>query len=276
MGTFLTLLLVSAPMLIMYGAYQYHLFEEGTAFYFNIIKWNTKISRQEYLEVDEILNRRISFYKKLSNDGRAKFVHRLQRLLKIKKIIGKDKLVLTREMKIVVCAAMVQLTYGMRKYELDNIKGFVIYPSIFYNRFMKAYLKGSTPPEGMITLSWKDLEHGFLVDNDKFNLGLHEVAHALKLSLKNAYHFDVKFARYLETWETIGHVEFYKMKRGNESFLRKYGGVNEHEFFAVCIEHFFEVPKEFKEHLPKIYYHLCVLLNLNPLNPSQDYLFVKA
>lgn len=272
MGIFFVLLLFFAPLLIMYGAYQYHLFEEGTAFYFNRIKWNTKISRQEYLKVDSVLNRRISFYRKLSNDGRAKFVHRLQRLLLIKKFVEKDDLTLTHEMKIVVCAAMVQITYGMKRYELDNIKGFEIYPSIFYNRFMKVYLKGSTPPEGLISLSWKDLEHGFLIDNDKYNLGLHEVAHALKLSLKYAYNFDTKFANYLETWESIGYKEFDKMKRGNDSFLRKYGGVNEHEFFAVCIEHFFEVPKEFKEHLPKIYHHLCILLNLNPLNTKQDYL----
>ena len=141
---------------------------------------------------------------------------------------------------------------------------------------MKKHLKGCTPPEGMISLSWKDLEHGFLIDNDKYNLGLHEVAHALKLSLKYAYHFDKKFASYLKTWETIGHIEFAKMKRGTPSFLRKYGGVNEHEFFAVCIEHFFEAPQEFKEKLPKIYYHLCILLNLNPLNTRQDYLFAKA
>ena len=185
-------------------------------------------------------------------------------------------MIISEDVKVVVCVAIVQITFGMKKYQLDNIKGFDIYPSIFYNSFMKAHLKGSTPPEGNISLSWKDLEHGFLIENDKYNLGLHEVAHALKLSLKYAYHFDGKFASYLEKWEVIGHVEFAKMKRGNDSFLRKYGGVNEHEFFAVCIEHFFEAPDEFHQHLPKIYYHLCILLNLNPKNQRQDYLFIKS
>ena len=74
-----------------------------------------------------------------------------------------------------MCASVVQLTFGLRSYELDNIRGFRVYPTIFYNRIMKAYLKGSTPPEGMIALSWKDLEHGFLVDNDKYNLGLQRI-----------------------------------------------------------------------------------------------------
>ena len=272
MNNLIVILILLFPFLMIYGTYQFHLIKEGKAFYFNRIKWGTKINRKRYLEVDVILNKRISFYKKLSDNGKAKFVNRLCNLLVIKKFVGKDKIVLTEEIKIVTCASLVQLTYGLGSYELDNIKGFYIYPTIFYNRFMKAYLKGSTPPEGMISLSWKHLEHGFLIDNDKFNLGLHEVAHALKLSLKYAYNFDYKFARYVKQWESFGHVEFLKMKRGNESFLRKYGGVNEHEFFAVCIEHFFEVPEQFQYNLPKIFYHLTVLLNLDPLNYTQDYI----
>ncbi len=276
MNVFIQLLiLISVPFVIVYAVYQFHLYKEGKAFYFNRIKWGTKINRARYLEIDTVLNKRISFYRHLSDNGRAKFVNRLCHLLAIKKIVAKGKLILTEEMKIVVCASVVQLTFGLRSYELDNIKGFCIHPTIFYNSFMKAYLKGSTPPEGFISLSWKDLEHGFLVENDKYNLGLHEVAHALKLSLKYAYDFDSKFASYITKWEKFGNVEFLKMKRGNESFLRKYGGVNEHEFFAVCIEHFFEVPEQFQYNLPKIFYHLTILLNIDPLNYEQDYRVVK-
>ncbi len=65
------------------------------------------------------------------------------------------------------------------------------------------------------------------------------------------------------------------MKRGEESFLRKYAGVNKQEFFAVCIEHFFEVPEKFQHNLPKIFHHLCVLLNLDPLNEKDDYKVVR-
>ena len=264
------------PFLYMIFAYQKHIHEEGSAFYYHRIKWNTKIARQEFLKMDVILNKRISFYKKLSPDGRAKFVNRIQQIIRKKRFVPKENIEITQEMKIVVCAAVIQLTYGLKEFKLDNIKGFQLYPSIFYNKKMQVYFKGSTPPEGLISLSWKDLEHGFLVENDKYNVGLHEVAHALKLSLRHAYNFDKQFASYLKNWEGFGHVEFRKMKRGNDSFLRKYGGVNEHEFFAVCIEHFFEAPKQFKEALPKIYYHLCVLLNINPLNEHQDYRFTKA
>ena len=275
MVTFIILLIFFSPIIILYGVYQFHLMKEGKAFYFNRLKWKTDIGRKRYIEVDEILNKRISFYKELSDNGKAKFINRLCHLIGIKKIEGKKNLILTEEIRIVVCAAMVQVSFGLVSYELDNVKGFKIYPTIFYNSIMKAYLRGSTPPEGMISLSWKHLEHGFLVENDKYNLGLHEVAHALKLSLKYAYNFDSTFASYLKKWEKYGNIEFLKMKRGNESFLRKYGGVNEHEFFAVCVEHFFEAPEKFQYNLPEIFYHLTILLNLDPLNKKMDYAIVK-
>jgi len=269
------LLILFAPLIFIYGAYRWHLLKEGKAFYFNKIKWGTKINRSRYLEIDMILKKRITFYRNLSDDGKAKFVNRLYHLLVVKKFIAKDELALTEEMKIVVCAAAVQLTFGLRTYDLDNVKGFYMYPDVFYNRFLKGYLKGSTPQEGLISLSWKHLEHGFLIDDDKYNLGLHELAHALKLSTKFAYNFDSRYASYVERWEQFGHVEFLKMKRGNDSFLRKYGGVNEHEFFAVCVEHFFEVPEKFQYNLPKIFYHLTILLNIDPLNISGDYRLIK-
>ncbi len=269
------LLIFLLPIAVIYAIYQYHLVSEGRAFYFNRVKWRTEISREKYKELDAVLNKRISFYKHLTEDGKAKFVHRVCRLLSVKKFVGKNDLVLTPEMKIVACASLVQVTFGLKTYELDNVKGFNIYPTVFYNSFMKAYLKGSSPPEGMISLSWKDLEYGFLVENDRYNLGLHEVAHSLKSSLKYAYDFDVKYSFYVEKWEEFGHVEFKKMKRGEESFLRKYAGVNEHEFFAVCIEHFFEVPEQFQYNLPDVFYHLSVLLNLDPLNQSGNYQIVK-
>lgn len=272
---FLAAIVFLSLLIAMYLVYQFHLFKEGKMFYFNRIVWRTEIRRNRYLEVDAVLMKRISFYKKLSDNGKAKFVHRLCKLLLIKNFVSKNKLIITEEMKITACASLVQLTFGLSNYEMDNIKGFKLYPSIFYNPFMKVKLRGSTPPEGFISLSWKHLEHGFLIENDKYNLGLHEVAHALKLSLKYAYNFDKEYARYVKEWESFGHVEFLKMKRGKASFLRKYGGVNEHEFFAVCVEYFFEVPTQFRDKLPQIYYHLCILLNLNPLNDQKDYKMIK-
>jgi len=42
-------------------------------------------------------------------------------------------------------------------------------------------------------LSWKHVELGFMQPNDKYNLALHEMAHALKLSIKYSDNFDANF-----------------------------------------------------------------------------------
>lgn len=54
----------------------------------------------------------------------------------------------------------------------------------------------------------------------------------------------------------------------HSSFLRSYASTNQQEFFAVCVEHFFEASKSFRENLPQLYSHLCILLNQDPLQPD--------
>lgn len=83
--------------------------------------------------------------------------------------------------------------------------------------------------------------------------------------------FDDRLKRYYGGWHKSVKNEFLKLKHSDEHFLRQYGGTNMQEFFAVCIEHFFEVPKAMKTELPRLYNSLCVLLNQDPLHTTTDY-----
>ena len=71
---------------------------------------------------------------------------------------------------------------------------------------------------------------------------------------------------------------FEKVKESKNLFpyLRQYAFVNEHEFFAVCVEHFFETPSTFLKEMPDVYQILTNLLNQNPLNINQDYKLMDA
>jgi hypothetical protein len=136
---------------------------------------------------------------------------------------------------------------------------------------MNRHLKGGTTRSGIIMLSWRDFVDGYEHPHNKYNLGLHEMAHALKLDVSQGFDFDKHFADHLEEWERSGYPEFNRIKSGKVSFLRQYAGENMMEFFAVCVEHFFEAPGEFSQRLPLIYKKLCILLNQDPCNPSADY-----
>jgi MtfA peptidase len=46
--------------------------------------------------------------------------------------------------------------------------------------------------------------------------------------------------------------------------LRAYAGTNQPEFFAVAVEYFFELPREFKQDLPELYAVLSAMLRQDP------------
>lgn len=242
------------------------------AFLNNRIRYNTKISRKEFTMVDSFLIENYHYYKHLSDSGRARFINRLVHILRSKKFVAKEDLSITPEMKVMVSAALAQVSFGLEKYLFDSIHTIWLYPRSFYIEEIGKELKGGTTPNGFIAFSWEDLEQGYHIPNDAYNLGLHEAAHALKIQLdQQTEHSDERFAFYLKEWLKISESEYQRIRQGFPSYLREYAGENPQEFFAVCIEHFFEAPEAFWEHLPDIYNHMCVLLNQNPLNMKGDY-----
>lgn len=255
---------------------------------FNIKAANTEtdVPSKYFRMFDAILRSRNTYYQKLSFQGKKKFIYRISRFNKDKKFVGRQGLEVTFEMQVMIGGAAVQLTYGMENYQMNHIREIRVYPQSFYvpkhrvtgelpprtkEEMEFVRLRGKTSAGGMIGLSWKDFTEGYDVPDDNYNLGLHEMAHALKLSLNEGSDFDNKFSFYLDDWMEIGSEVFRKMGESSRSFLRAYGGTNMHEFFAVCIEHFFESPAQFKSKLPDLYNHLCFLLNQNPMNKENDY-----
>lgn len=261
------------PILLLYVAYLTHGKTGIAAFIHNKLVYHTPVTKVQYENMDRFLSQKNTFYNGLSVKGKAKFVNRLVRFNKEVTYKGMEGLKVTGEMQMLIASSAVQLTYGLSYYLIENLKGFKIYPSIFYHSFIKHHLKGGMPPEGYMMLSWEHVQKGFYYPEDKYNLALHEMAHALKLSIKYAYNFDHKFYSYISQWERLGKIEFRKMKRENDNFLRDYAATNMEEFFAVSVEHFFEVPGQFKQCLPQLYQHLCLLLNIDPLNQAGDYKF---
>ena len=211
------------------------------------------------------------FYIRLTNEGKNKFVNRVGKFITAKRFIGMEGLEVNLEMKVRIAATAVQITFGLVRSDFSHYKVIKIFPESFYSRMFNRYLKGGASTGGTLFFSWKDFKEGFDDPTDRYNLGLHEMAHALRLELLHGNSFDERFANYSDHWVSIALPEFEKINKGNTSFLREYGGTNIEEFFAVCVEHFFEVPLEFKQSLPDIFNHLCYLLNLDPNRPHDDY-----
>lgn len=265
------LLWFSLPILAVIALYLFSRYSPARDFYYHKVKWQTPIDRSEFLFMNSILINQNSYYKNLSSNGKAKFINRLKYFIATKKFIGKDGLRITEEIKILISASGVQLTFGLGKFAITHFHTIFVYPSIFYSKLLRRDLKGAAFGGGVVSLSWKDFQKGYEIPDDRYNLGLHEMAHALKIDVLKGDDFDTRFASKIDEWLDAGEKELLGMQRGSKSFLRAYGGKNEHEFFAVCAEYFFEAPETFKQKLPDIFDHLCLLLNQNPLNKTKDY-----
>lgn len=216
------------------------------------------------------LEEKSPYYSKLSEKGKHKFARRLKKFVDDKRFESKEGLELTEEMIVLISAAAIQLTFGLKKYLLSEFHEINIYPDAIWSGRRQEYHSGQTATSGFINISWKAFTEGMSDLTDKKNVGLHELAHALEFSYIFGNKYDNSFADFYESLEEEMRAEISRVRHEPGHFLRQYAGRNVSEFFAVSVENFFESPAALKEHLPAIYNNLCLVLNQDPLNPDDN------
>lgn len=214
----------------------------------------------------KILEQQFSFYKKLNENEKKLFCHRMACFIEDKTFIGRENLVVTDEMKVLISATAIMMTFGFRKYLLSVIQAILIYPESFYSKQNDSLHKGEVNPKmKVMVLSWKDFKHGFDIENDNLNLGIHEFGHAIHFNASknkdiSSQIFDDGF---LELKQYLKLNEDERKKLVTTKYFRAYAYTNEYEFVAVILECFFETPQEFKNNFPSIYLKVKQMLNFH-------------
>lgn len=212
-----------------------------------------------------ILKSEFSFYKKLPDKQKKYFEHRTASFIKDKDFIGRGNAI-TDNMKVLISATAVMLTFGFRDFYIGLISKIVVYPNKFYSNTNKAYHKGEFNPKlKTLVLSWEDFKEGYNVDNDNLNLGIHEITHAIHLnSIKER---DVSSTVFSDSFKELSNLlssnESLRSSLMASPYFRKYAYTNQFEFLAVAIENFIETPQEFKSQFPQVYYKIRQMLNFN-------------
>ncbi len=213
-----------------------------------------------------ILRNRFSFYKKLNDKQKQHFEHRVASFIIDKTFIGREGQQITDDIKVLVSATAVMLTFGFRDYFIGLIDKIFVYPGEFYSNANDKYHKGELNPRlGALVISWKHFEHGFDIGNDNLNLGIHEFAHAIHLnSMKER---DVSSTIFKDSFkELTDYLSQNKPLRDEliaSEYFREYAYTNHFEFLAVIIESFIETPAKFKSQFPRIYDLTKQMLNFN-------------
>jgi Mlc titration factor MtfA (ptsG expression regulator) len=218
-----------------------------------------------------ILELNFRYYQKLSPENKLKFQRRVKFFLLNKKFFPQGGMNITEEMKIMIGACFVQLTFGLRPVKLRHFSRFYIYPTRYYSKITNLQHIGEVHTDGAIVLSWQDFQKGYEIPDDGLNVGLHEMAHAVKLA--DMYDNDDDFEgnglfdyKDLVHFFKVGTNEINEIKKEKTHFIRKYAATNIEELFAVSVEYFFEKPEEFKVEVPELYHILVRLLKQDPAN----------
>ena len=210
-----------------------------------------------------ILEHDFSFFGKLSKKHKRQFEHRVATFISEKKFIGRDELVVTEKMKVLIAAVGCMLSFGRKNYNYGLIEYVLLYPDTFYSAMNDSYHKGEfNPREKALVLSWKDFAEGYEITDDKLNLGIHEFMHAMQLEAKQSR--DIDSSRLIKHFQKILKRltnQEVKDKLDETQFFRAYAFTNQYEFLAVMAEYFIEAPSDFKSHFPKLYSHTRKLLN---------------
>ncbi|WMI68470.1 zinc-dependent peptidase [Mangrovimonas sp. YM274] len=213
-----------------------------------------------------ILRNKFTFYKKLYPKQQRFFEHRVASFIADKDFIGRGGVKVSEEMKVLISATAVMLTFGFRDFYIGLIDKIFIYPEAFYSNMNESYHKGEFNPKlQALVLSWKDFEAGYEIENDNLNLGIHEFAHAIHL---NSYkEKDVSATIFADSFKEL--IDLLAKDEGlrkaliESEYFRNYAYTNQFEFIAVIIETFIETPKEFQSLFPEIYDKTKQMLNFH-------------
>ncbi|MEB2787112.1 zinc-dependent peptidase [Algoriphagus persicinus] len=216
----------------------------------------------------KILEQKFPYYTRLSDKHKREFRKKLQVILTTKSFVGRAGLrVVTQEMKLLIGATIVMVTFRWTDLRLPHFSKILIYPDTYYSTISKQYHRGEVNPKhGIIVMSWSCFLNGMGNENDGINLGIHEVAHALKLENQIYYNGESEFfnPEVYDSFQKLSYTEIVKINAGMLTVFRSTAGLDNDEFFAVALETFFEKPHEFFDYNPVLYGILVRLMRQDP------------
>ena len=209
-----------------------------------------------------------TYFNDLPVASKWKFVKRTHQFRKQKRFhfIGLEK---NEETAILVSSSAVQVTFGLKNYQLSYFKDIYILADAYHMENDDELFIGHVAPDG-IYLSWKHFLYGYSYKDDNINVAVHEMAHALLYNNFFAqYGIDPNFRLNYEKFSTTTGPILAEVIAKRRSYLRSYAFSNMHEFWAVSVEAFFENPQGLRNNMPDLYEALSHVLNQDPVTKTK-------
>jgi Mlc titration factor MtfA (ptsG expression regulator) len=153
----------------------------------------------------------------------------------------------------------------------DGFSAIIVYPDEFLVRDREIVdedgvvhtgddvLSGESWEQGPVILAWSEVEQSGR--GDGYNVVAHEFAH--KLDMLNGevdglppLPAGMRVAEWTAAFDAAYDELCDRLDRGEEPWLDPYAAEDRGEFFAVCAEMFFDVPRRFRSEYPAVYAQL--------------------
>lgn len=220
-----------------------------------------------FQEYSSILQNNFQYFIDLSETDKQKFLDRIHKYKKSKnfKLVQLEK---DPSIPVLISAAAIQLTFGMKEYTMSYFDNIYITKDAYTYGFSNVAWAGHVNRRG-IHISWNHFKQGYKHKNDRYNLGLHEMAHALEYEFHyGSYSNDEELvAQFARVMRQIDGVLFHEGWRPANLYTAE-GLQNRHECWAESIELFFENPSELHQHYSDLFNGIKHRLNQDPLKNS--------
>jgi len=224
--------------------------------------WYQKYPPDVEAPLRKIFETRIPYYQRLSDKNRQKFRTRVALYIEANDFRAQVIEEIPEDVKGVVAANIVQLTFGQKDYLLNMFERIVIYPGIFPTIQYPDSFHASEifAEDGVLLFAMDHLMPGTLHADQYFNIGLYEYAKVFRLSRPDVVYPDLS--------ENLWN-DFEKISRFPRKKVEEFVGLENLDVWAVSVVFFFSFPEKFKTQLPNLYQAHSNLFNQHPANAEE-------
>jgi Mlc titration factor MtfA (ptsG expression regulator) len=210
--------------------------------------------------LDDILERRVAYYAKLSAPEKNRFREEVQVFLQETRIDPVGTTIDDTDRVLVAASAVIPI-FGFPEWHYTNLTDILIYDDHFNAEFQaegrnRQYMGmvGTGAYNGKMLLSKTALREGFSNKTDKENTAIHEFVHLLDKAdgAIDGVPEALLQQPYTLPWLNLVHQKMLEIRQ-DKSDINPYGATDKTEFFAVAAEYFFERPDLLKLKHPQLY-----------------------
>ena len=228
----------------------------------------------------EIVARNVPLANGLSDEERERLLRLVQVFVHDKPFEGCGGLEITDEMRVTIAAHACLLLLHLEGPCYPTVRRILVYPSAFVPKVaLPIHYMGVVPPptaeageawrNGVVVLSWDNVQRGAANPADGDDVVLHEFALALDHDDGDAAGTPVfESPSLVRSWVGVLSARFEQLRHdvdeGRSTVLDGYGAKNPAEFFAVATETFFEKPEQLKSGEPDLYDQLRQFYHQDP------------